>query len=359
MRFSRYLVGQLLRLFFLIFLSALAVFVLIDFVGNIEIWLSKPAHDTLWYYLYYLPQVSYLVMPIIVLLTCVIVIGNMARHLEIAAMKAAGRPVYRLIFPILLFALAITGVMFYLSDRVLPDANHKRLQIAQPKSKSMERNKREVDKYQFVFVGLGNSNYYFQHYNAKELAGEQVTFFTLVNGQVQERWDAESVKWKDQAWKLYKCRYRKISEDSVHFKYQDSVVLSTKLFPEKPQDLLDTRFKADEMSLAHMDRKIRLLQHAGEDTREMETQWHFRFASAFVSFFVALFGISLSHGVLRGGLAHGIMLGLAYAFLYYLALRLGMILGMNGTCAPWLGAWLGNIVFGTLGVLTFWRSIRL
>lgn len=358
-KLSLYLSGQILRFFALIYLSALAVFVLIDFVGNIEIWLSKPWNDALRYYGYYLPQISYLIMPIIVLLTTVVVVGNMARHLEIAAMKAAGIPVIRQVLPLLVFALTMTGAMFYLSDRVLPDANHKRLQIAQPKTKNSERNKREVDKYQFVFIGLNSNSYYFQHYNADRKSGEGVTLMLLEHGQVQKRYDAAEIHWQKNHWQLSGVQIRTWQGDSLKILKSPEWSLSPKEFVEHPEDLVDTRFKADEMTLAVMERKIQLQKHAGEDTKDLETQWHFRFASACVTFFVALFGLSLSHGVLRGGLAHGIMLGLGYAFLYYLGLRLGTILGMNGTSPPWLGAWLGNLIFGGIGLISFWRSIRL
>lgn len=359
MKFSLYLSSQILRFFALIYLSALAVFVLIDFVGNIEIWLAKPWNDALRYYWFYLPQISYLIMPIIVLLTSVVVVGNMARHLEIAAMKAAGIPVLRQLLPLIVFAAGIALTMLYVSDRVLPDANHQRLQIAQPKTKNSDRNKREVDKYQFVFIGLGQSNYTFQHYNADLKKGEGITLFWIKDGVVQERLDASIMEWQNQKWKLSNVHQRSFNGDSIIYKHLDQLVLDSKRYPERPEDLLDTRFKADEMTLAHMERKIQLLRHAGEDTKELETQWHFRYASACVCFFVALFGLSLSHGVLRGGLAHGIMLGLGFAFLYYLGLRLGTILGMNGTSPPWLGAWLGNIAFGGFSILRFWRSVKL
>ena len=94
--FTRYLLRRFFRLFALVLFSTLFVYVLLDFVGNIKVWLQRDPKDVAEYYLNFVPNIVYLVMPVNLLLSVVGVVGSMARHLEIASMKTAGRSVLRI-----------------------------------------------------------------------------------------------------------------------------------------------------------------------------------------------------------------------------------------------------------------------
>ncbi|MCI0595934.1 MAG: LptF/LptG family permease, partial [candidate division Zixibacteria bacterium] len=67
-------------------------------------------------------------------------------------------------------------------------------------------------------------------------------------------------------------------------------------------------------------------------------------------FIIVLFGAPLASRKRRSGPALGFALALLISFVYFLFLRSGQVLGHNGTLEPWLGAWIGNIVFGIGGV---------
>ena len=49
MKFSRYLIWNFLKMFLLIFIGAIVMFVVIDFVGNIRTWLSRGMEDVVDY----------------------------------------------------------------------------------------------------------------------------------------------------------------------------------------------------------------------------------------------------------------------------------------------------------------------
>src|SRR5207249_1024199 len=70
-----------------------------------------------------------IVSPIAMLLAVFLVLGQLARHNEITAMKNAGLSLYRIFLPLFLFGLVVSGVMFWLGDRTLPGAAATRRQI--------------------------------------------------------------------------------------------------------------------------------------------------------------------------------------------------------------------------------------
>ncbi len=62
-------------------------------------------------------------LPLALLLAALITFGNMGERLELLAMKAAGVPLVRILRPVLVFALAVTGGSFYFQDVIAPESS--------------------------------------------------------------------------------------------------------------------------------------------------------------------------------------------------------------------------------------------
>ena len=61
-------------------------------------------------------------LPLAVLLASLITFGNMAEQLELLAMKAAGVPLIRIMRPMLIVVLLLTGTSFYFQNKTAPEA---------------------------------------------------------------------------------------------------------------------------------------------------------------------------------------------------------------------------------------------
>lgn len=61
-------------------------------------------------------------LPMSVLLTSLLTFGNMGEQLELTAMKAAGIPLLRIMRPIIISAVILTGVSFYFQNNISPKA---------------------------------------------------------------------------------------------------------------------------------------------------------------------------------------------------------------------------------------------
>jgi lipopolysaccharide export system permease protein len=66
-----------------------------------------------------------LALPIGILISSVMVMGNLAEHYELSSLKSAGIPLIRIMAPILFTGLLITGFSFYSSIKLIPLANLK------------------------------------------------------------------------------------------------------------------------------------------------------------------------------------------------------------------------------------------
>jgi lipopolysaccharide export system permease protein len=353
--YTRHVLKGFLGLFLLVFVSAMAIFLIIDFVGNSRVWLTRPPEERTIYYLNYLPYIAYLICPIALLLAAVFSVGNLAKHLELVALRSAGVSVTRILAPVFWVGLILSGVMFLLQDRILPDANHRRFQIQEPGSGMFDgSDPRERSNY--LYTSENGTLVYFQFYSGQRRTGSVVTALQLKDGEPVLRLDAAQVQWKDSVWVFQAGTLRAFHGDSVAATRFDEHRLPG--FNDNPDDLLDERVYPDEMSQAELARRIAVLRRNGEPSHGLQTHWHFRVASALVNLLMAVIGAMLAANAVRSGLARNFGIGLLITFLYYVALRLGLVMGENGGLTPWVAAWFGNLIFFPLAIGLWWKAAR-
>ncbi len=414
MKFSRYLVLHFLKMFLLVLLGAVFMFIVIDFVGNIKTWLSRDLADACEYYLAYLPYIVYLVTPVALFIGVVASVGNMSRHLEIMAIQQSGRSPFRALFPIFWVGIAVTGISFYLDAKVLPDANHSRYKIMEPMAQQ-RRDPRIKDKRDFVYISGDKTSWFMRSYSGNAKLGRDVVLLIYREGNLHERFDARRLRWMgpDTVWKKFPSKGEVVrkkakareqgkffsSADSAHsngnsLTVKDSLPqeiekikpgfwrledgfrrlflndgtvrvrhFSRESLKDKtsllPEDFLDERQRGDEMDAKTILRKIEVQRRSGEKTSKLETAYYFKFSGSVMNFIVLLIGAALAHRFNRnGGLSQKFGVGILLVFSYYVVIRIGLKMGENGAVDPMLGAWIGHIIFAVIAVGMLYRSFR-
>jgi len=358
MRFSRYLIANFLRTLALVLVGTVVVFIVIDFVGNIRMWLARGMDETGEYYLNYLPYILYLVMPVALMITTIAAVGGMARHLELTAMQSAGRSGLRILMPVFMAGALITLGMFVMGETILPDANFRRLEIAETKMEK-KKNPRIKERTNFVYVGDEKSSIYMRHYSGVQRKGRDVILLVRKDGKVTERFDARRMDWKDSLWSLENGWHRTFHSDGSvgAVKFKEHILGSS--ITIRPEDLINERQTGEEMNSREIAQRIQVLRRSGEDTRKLETQWHFKFSGPFTAFVILLMSAALSHRYSRaGGLSQKFGVGLLLTFSYYVLIRIGLQMGENGALQPWMGAWAGHIFFMLVSIVMLIRSFR-
>jgi lipopolysaccharide export system permease protein len=72
-----------------------------------------------------LPHIVALTLPMAVLIAALYAFSQMASENEITALKASGVSMVRLVMPIVVAGILVTGFMVWFNDRVLPETNHR------------------------------------------------------------------------------------------------------------------------------------------------------------------------------------------------------------------------------------------
>lgn len=356
--YVRHVLAGFLGLLILTLGVAIVVFVVVDFVGNTKVWLARPPKEVYRYYVDYMPHILYLVLPVALLLASVFSVGNMARHLELVALRAAGVPITRILAPILMVGLIASGVMFWFENSILPDANHRRYEINEPKNGDNDQTGDPLEKFNFLYTASDGLIFYFDFYSGHRSTGQGVTVLSQPKkGPLAMRIDAKNLIWdKDKKWLLRDGTKRVFKNGMLEASPFKEIPLTQ--FKDQPKDLLDDRAYPEEMNMPELERRIAILQRSGESSRVLETERYFRFSSSLVNLFMALIGTAMSVHTIKSGLARNFGIALGITFLYYVALRLGLVMGENGSLTPVVGAWLGNMIFGPLGLLLLWKAAR-
>src|SRR6056297_4346244 len=115
--------------------------------------------------LYNLPDIIVRTFPIAVLFSTMTGIGRLNRENEITAFRMGGISLYRLIIPVLILGILISGLTFIFNEEVVPWSNHKAKNIIRNTilKESMPNTQEEV-----FFRGPKGRLFYVKEYNESE-----------------------------------------------------------------------------------------------------------------------------------------------------------------------------------------------
>ena len=350
-------------MFLIVVCGAILIFVVIDFVGNIKTWLARDMKLVGDYYLSYLPYILYLITPVALFIAVLASVGNMARHLEMSAMQSSGQSPFKTLLPIFMLGIFLSLGSYEMSERWLPDANHRRFEIMETNAQK-RKNPRIKEKQDFTFIDSEKSSWFFKYYSGTNKLGRDVVLLIRDRGRLVERYDVRLIRWFEQdslAYWIFENGYHRV------FKKDGSV----EVFPVKkkvmkglvqthPNDLINERQLADEMDSKMVKARIDVLRRSGEDTRAMETALQFKYSAHWMNLIVLLIGAALCHRYSRsGGLSQKFGVGLLLVFSYYILERIGLKMGENGALSPFWAAWNSHFIYAGLAFVMLYRSFRL
>jgi len=102
------------------------------------------------------------------------------------------------------------------------------------------------------------------------------------------------------------------------------------------------------LSIFTLRQLISQLKESGSNVERLATAWHSKIAYAFALVVMTILGLALAT-VIRNIYAL-VTLSLVIVFLYYAVYVFGVSYAEEGIIGPFWGAWMANILFGTLGM---------
>ena len=132
------------------------VYLVVDFVEKVRRFAGYQAElrHILWYFVLKCPSILFQITPLAVLMSTLLTVAILSRHHEITAMRSSGISLYRVSIPFLAVALALSLLMLWASDAVIPGANQQAEALREIKIE--KRNPRAVFQGNEIWVRLGN-----------------------------------------------------------------------------------------------------------------------------------------------------------------------------------------------------------
>jgi lipopolysaccharide export system permease protein len=364
---DRYVLSEFLQPLALVVLGLAVLILLVQMVDQLPHLRSyKPSlSQELSFYLFQFPYFVTQVLPVGVMLATLIGLGGLARNSELTALSAGGVSRARVALPVLLAALAISGALLLVSETLVPGASARARYI-----QKVQIEKRDVDYDQFWRDHMaknlpGRRQLYTVNFDAKNGTMQALVVMAYdANGALQRRLDAAGAHWaQDTRWVLSKGVERVFDAAGRE--------TSTRYFESWPEDLgaSPSDFMVDsdkreedlmQLNIAQLDAIIARLRTTGGDARREQVCRALRISYPFSCFILALLGVGLPYLFPTGkraltGAAMGLVASLVCGMLYLVFIQVGFSLGTSSHLPVTLSAWLGNLVFGALGLGVLWR----
>ncbi|MEQ1856869.1 MAG: LptF/LptG family permease [Longimicrobiales bacterium] len=338
---DRLVVGSFLKLFVVVTLAVPPLFILGDFTERLDQYLDRglTRTDIGLSYLYKLPEYFQYAFPIAALVATIFTIHSMTRHHEIVAAKAGGISFHRLIAPLVVLGVLLTGAALALSE-IVPRGNRIAAQI--------QRAEGPARTWRSDFV-----------YRSENGLSWQVARLTASDGRmtgvVLERppsptepalhITAEAATWYEgEGWMLDQGQMRTLAADSTEEAVQFER-LSMPAMTERPEELLEVPRAPEEMTYAEIARLAAIIERTGGDATEWLVRRGQLLSVPVATLIIILFGAPLATSSKRGGTAFGIGVSLVTVIVFTMMLKFAGALGEAGAISPWSAAWIPNVLF--------------
>jgi lipopolysaccharide export system permease protein len=351
----RYIIKEFLKPFFFSAAAFGFLVLLSEFFRELNFYLeNKTSFLVVAYYLLLnLPWWIIQVLPVAVLLAVLFSLGQLAKSNEITAIKAAGINLWRVIILLFIMGLLIGGAELFLREKVIPAT------IAKAEVVRREYIRKEKGQVQSEFTNLlvalpNNGRMTVGYLNSVENVMRQIVidYYDTEANPIQQIVAQEGYG-KGTTWTLKNGVERYFTTNNGTSMLTKEISFAQKDFsvPFQAKDFIVAKLRPEQMSSKEFVNYIHQLETLGIPTTKEQIQFHLRWSSVFNHLIVMLIGIPFALGLgSRLGKFISFTFALLFAFVYWGILAIAQSLGESSVISPLLAAWMGNIIFGTLGI---------
>ena len=344
---DRYVAGRFIRVFALVVVSFVAIYVLIDYLEFADdlAKVKPPARLLLAYYEALLPPIFVDILPFAFLVAALITVAALVRSSEATAVLASGVSLFRLAAPILLLATGTGVVLFFLAERIVPmasaesDALKARLKGSSPPAPTLPSGWVRGQGGRFFSVDAFDPT-------TRGIAGLQMVEVDPSSFRIRVRAAAARAQvvpgqglFAENGW----IRSFSGGSDSLFMAREGRFLLEA---PEASETVSATQANPRQMTTSQLARFIAARRRAGGNVARLATSLHQKPAVALSAFLLTLVGLPFAFRFGKRGAVAGvgvaILLGLAYFFVSGLFVKFGE----TGALPPAAAAWSADVLFG-------------
>jgi len=345
---DRYLLKSFIALLGFSVIAFLIIFIIVDIVEKMDTFIDRDAslEIVLWFYVYSIPNFLLLVLPIAMLMASLFAMGQLVKNGEFTALKAAGVSLYRVIFPVVVFATFVSVFAFWFGEWIASSSERQKSNIYNNQIRRFQN--LLVSKDNVILQDTRNRQVRIGHYDGFNHTGSMITIMIRNGNSIDTTITARYLKPDGNDWTLMEGKIRDFTsgEEVIHEFFERKVTD----FNFIEDDLVEVQIKPEERNVVELEEYIGKLQQLGIPNERWKVDYYAKFAFPFANLVVVLLGLPLATRNWRGGNAFGIGISVFICFVYYVIMTFSNSLGYKGVLTPITAAWFSNILFGVVGI---------
>ncbi len=361
---DRYILKNFLVPFLYCFLGFIAIWLAYDLARQTSDLVSKKITLVMLlnYYESQVPAFAVLILPAALLLALLYSLSRMSRSNEIISMLASGMSLYRLVVPLILAGIAISGLCFAMNCKLAPHAEISKDNLDTPPGAQLDyfftallfRNRADLRTWELqLWTNVYSPYERAAHPDFTAVKSAEITEQGK-DGNPARNYCANQIAFNpaDHTWSFFNGKT--VNFDSDGFpqseEYWDS--LSIKDWTETPWRVFSTDLDPANLSLHELQDYLHFNSDFPESQLAAYRTYYYRQAAVPVGCLVIVFiaaplGIVFSRRGVLAGVAGSIFIYFGILFLD----KLFLALGKHGSIPPLFAAWGTDIIFGAVGLI--------
>jgi lipopolysaccharide export system permease protein len=311
------------------------------------------------YYIAYFPIIlSQPISSVACLIAVLFTFSNLSVNNEVVAMRSSGLDFWQITKPAIMFGLIVSILVFWVNERLVPQATETTTQIRNENMVLMvDRLRKKNEKIKnLTFYGLKNRLYFIDTFDPKTSDLTGITIIEYDEQQnIKQKINAYKGVWTGLAWKFYQCHITPFDNLDIN------APLKVKIYKDKlmdiketPEDFLKQRLNVTSMNIRQLQSYIERFSKSGavKALNNMRVDLHQKIAYPFGNFVIVLVGLPFALMIRnrKGGVFVSIGLALVLGFLYYVANAVSLAFGKSGLFPPLLSAWATPLLFTAIAL---------
>lgn len=296
--------------------------------------------------LFSLPAIVVVTLPVAYMFATLLALGRLGRDSEIIAMRACGVSLSRIIMPVIVLSLLISGLGFWIQENMVPWANQQTVSLLK---NMMKREPLKAIK-EKQFISSDKRDFYVDKVDRDKGLLSRVYVLDRSKSEFPQIISAERASREQTRWVLRNGILRKIEKDGFldHEIRFNKLEIQMELKPEKIfSDQPDVRSLASGDAAKLIEKK----KAQGQNVNSELLDYHIKFSLPLATFFTILLAAPIGIMFSKMGNYFGVAISIALVFVWYVTYSIFTSLGKAGTVQPVLAAWVQNIAFGSVGIL--------
>lgn len=356
--FDRYILRKFLTPFFYCFLGFIAIWFIFDLSDNLPDFIQGRASLPVLaeYYASQIPQIVVICLPIGLLLALLYSLTAMSRSNEIISMLGAGLSVTRILVPLMVVGLLLTGLTAFFNYEGAPHAAAAKKEMMREIKRGK---KREPGIEGHLFPNRKEMRTWFmQRIQVKKSRVVDVEVIQQdATGTILQKWYGREAFFDPvlKRWTFHNALYVEMNSKGEVVKSELHKEFAKDGWDETPWRISSSVMNPDYLSVSELQDYLR---HNNDfpDNRlapyrtHLQYRWALPWVCLLVIFLAAPLGIVYS----RRGILGGVALAIALFFSLVFISSLFVALGKGSRVSPFVAAWMPLIIFFGIGLMLLW-----